>query len=102
MLSKKISQPCPIMNKCFYNLFFLEEETVFEEIKEKIADMLNVSPAEVNAESNLITDLKADSMDIATLLFEVEEQYGIEIDEDDLESLKTVGDIVAYIEKKKD
>ncbi len=75
---------------------------MFEEIKEKIADMLNVSPAEVNAESNLITDLKADSMDIATLLFEVEEQYGIEIDEDDLESLKTVGDIVAYIEKKKD
>lgn len=75
---------------------------MFEEIKEKIADMLNVNPAEVKAESNLITDLKADSMDIATLLFEVEEQYGIEIDEDDLESLKTVGDIVAYIEKKKD
>lgn len=75
---------------------------MFDEIKEKIADMLNVNPAEVKAESNLITDLKADSMDIATLLFEVEEQYGIEIDEDDLESLKTVGDIVAYIEKKKD
>ena len=40
-------------------------------------------------------------MDIATLLFEVEEAYGIEIAEDDLDSLKTVGDIVAYIESHK-
>ncbi|MBR2860701.1 MAG: acyl carrier protein [Clostridia bacterium] len=74
---------------------------MFEEIKSQIAEMLNVDEAIVTAESNLITDLKADSMDIATLLLEVEENYGIEIAEDDLDSLKTVGDIVAYIENKK-
>ena len=74
---------------------------MFEEIKSQIAEMLNVDEAVVTAESNLITDLKADSMDIATLLLEVEENYGIEIAEDDLDSLKTVGDIVAYIENKK-
>ena len=74
---------------------------MFEEIKGKIAELLNVNADIITPQSNLITDLKADSMDIATLLFEVEEKYGIEIDEDDLESLKTVGDIVLYIQNKK-
>lgn len=74
---------------------------MFEEIKKQIAVFLNTDEEKITPESNLITDLKADSMDIATLLLEVEEKYNIEIDEDDLESLKTVGDIVAYIEKKK-
>ena len=74
---------------------------MFEEIKGKIAELLNVDADTITPQSNLITDLKADSMDIATLLFEVEEKYGIEIDEDDLESLKTVGDIVPYIQNKK-
>lgn len=74
---------------------------MFEEIKGKIAELLNVNADTITPQSNLITDLKADSMDIATLLFEVEEKYGIEIDEDDLESLKTVGDIVLYIQNKK-
>ena len=74
---------------------------MFEEIKKQIAVFLNTDEGKITLESNLITDLKADSMDIATLLLEVEEKYNIEIDEDDLESLKTVGDIVAYIEKKK-
>ena len=74
---------------------------MFEEIKNQIAELLNVEPEKVTAESNLITDLKADSMDIATLLLEVEEKYGIEISEDDMDSLQTVGDIIQYIETKK-
>ncbi len=74
---------------------------MFEEIKNQIAELLNVEPEKVTAESNLITDLKADSMDIATLLLELEEKYGIEISEYDMDSLQTVGDIVQYIETKK-
>ncbi len=72
---------------------------MLEEIKSQIAELLNVEADQITAESNLITDLKADSMDVATLLFEVEDKYNIEIEEDELENLKTVGDIVAYIEK---
>ena len=72
---------------------------MLEEIKSQIAELLNVEADQITAESNLITDLKADSMDVATLLFEVEDKYDIEIEEDELENLKTVGDIVAYIEK---
>ena len=74
---------------------------MFEEIKIQIAELLNVEPEKITAESNLITDLKADSMDIATLLLEVEEKYGTEISEDDMDSLQTVGDIVKYLETKK-
>ncbi len=74
---------------------------MFEEIKNQIAELLNVEPEKITAESNLITDLKADSMDIATLLLELEEKYGTEISEDDMDSLQTVGDIVKYLETKK-
>ena len=64
---------------------------MFEEIKNQIAELLNVEPEKITA----------DSMDIATLLLEVEEKYGTEISEDDMDSLQTVGDIVKYLETKK-
>ena len=74
---------------------------MFEEVRSQIAELLDIDPNTITMESDLIKDLKADSMDIATLLLEVEEKSGIDIDEDDLANLHTVGDIVAYIEKKK-
>lgn len=74
---------------------------MFEKVREQIAELLGIEAATITAESSLITDLKADSMDIATLLLEVEEKYGIEINEDEIENLKTVGDIVKYIEANK-
>ncbi len=74
---------------------------MFEEVRNQIAELLGVDASTITEASDLITDLKADSMDIATLLLEVEENYGIEIDEDEMEGLKTVGDIVKYIESKK-
>lgn len=74
---------------------------MFEEVKNQIADLLGIDAESITEGSELINDLKADSMDIATLLLEVEENYGIEINEDEMENLKTVGDIVKYIESKK-
>ena len=74
---------------------------MFEELKGKIADVLNIEADKISEDSRLIEDLKADSMDVATLLIELESEYGIEIEEEDLDNLKTVKDIVAYIEAKK-
>ncbi len=74
---------------------------MFEEIKSQIAEILNIDESKITLESNLLDDLKADSMDVATLLLEVEEKYNIEIAEEDLENLKTVKDIVDYIEARK-
>lgn len=74
---------------------------MFEEVKNQIAELLGIDASTITENSDLIADLKADSMDIATLLLEVEENYGIEIEEDEMENLKTVGDIVKYIGSKK-
>ena len=71
---------------------------MFEEVRNQIAELLGIEPETLTEESELINDLKADSMDIATLLLDVEENCGIEFDEDEMEGLKTVGDIVKYIE----
>ena len=74
---------------------------MFEEVKNQIAELLGIDASAITENSDLIQDLKADSMDIATLLLEVEENHGIEIEEDEMENLRTVGDIVKYIETKK-
>lgn len=74
---------------------------MFEEVRNQIAELLGIDASAITEASDLIEDLKADSMDIATLLLEVEENHGIEIEEDEMENLKTVGDIVKYIEAKK-
>ncbi len=74
---------------------------MFEEVRNQIAEALGIDANSITEASDLITDLKADSMDIATMLLEIEENYGIEIDEDEMEGLKTVGDIVKYIESRK-
>ena len=74
---------------------------MFDEVRNQIAELLGLDASAITEESDLINDLKADSMDIATLLLDVEENYGIEIDEDEMENLRTVGDIVKYVESKK-
>jgi len=73
---------------------------MFEKIKKVIADQLGIEEDKITPESSLVEDLKADSLDVAALLLELEEQYEIEIDEEDLDTLRTVGDIVSYVEKK--
>jgi acyl carrier protein len=71
-----------------------------EKIISLIAKQLDVEEDNITMETNLIEDLEADSLDIADLVMELEEQLDIEIDDEELENLKTVGDIVSYIEKQ--
>ncbi len=59
-----------------------------------------IDPAKVTKDSNLVDDLKADSLDIAALMLDLEEQYGIEIPDEELANLRTVGDIAAYLEAR--
>lgn len=65
-----------------------------------IADKLAVARGQVTPEANLATDLGADSLDIVELLLEFERVFGISIPEDEAEQIKTVGQIVAYLEKR--
>jgi acyl carrier protein len=65
---------------------------------EIIADRLSRDKATITEASNVIADLGADSLDIAEIMMDLEDQFGVKLDED--QDLKTIGDIVKYIEGK--
>jgi len=71
----------------------------FEKIKEIIIDKLGVEESKIKNESRFIEDLNADSLDTVELIMEFEEEFNIEIPDDDAENLKTVGEAIDYINK---
>lgn len=73
---------------------------MLERIRIMIAEQLGIDMDEVKAESNLQDDLDADSLDLFELVMSLEEEYGIEIPSEDMEKVKTVNDIVEYLETK--
>ena len=74
---------------------------VFEKVREILMGQLDVEEAEVTMESNIADDLKADSLDLVDLLMSLEDEFDIEVPEEEVEKIKTVGDLVGYIEKNK-
>ena len=72
--------------------------SVFEKLQEIIAEQLEIDPEEIDYESNIIDDLGADSLDIVDLVMSVEDEFGIEVPDEALESVSTVEDMVKYIE----
>jgi acyl carrier protein len=76
---------------------------VFEKVRDAIVAQLGCDPQKVTPNALLIDDLKADSLDIVEMIFNLEEAFDISIvdgDEENMEQLKTVGDIVRYIEEQ--
>lgn len=69
---------------------------VFEKIKEVIVDQLGIEASEVELTTDFENDLKADSLDVFQIISEIEDELDITIDTD--QNLKTVGDLVTYIE----
>ena len=70
---------------------------VFEKIKKIVADQLGADADEITMESTFIEDLGADSLDVVELVMAMEDEFDIEIDEDEAENISTVGDVVEYI-----
>lgn len=74
---------------------------IFEKIRDIIADQLDVADKDSITEASVITDdLGADSLDVVDLVMAIEDEFSIEIPEDEVENIKTVGDIVKYVEDK--
>ncbi len=73
---------------------------VFDKIKEIIVDQLSVDESMVTADTNLMKDLEADSLDAVEIIMAIEEEYGIEIPDEEAEKFKTVGDLVRYVEEQ--
>ena len=72
---------------------------VFEKVKKIIAEQLGVDESEIQDESHFIDDLGADSLDTVELVMALEEEFGIEIPDEDAEKIQTVGDVKKYIEE---
>ena len=71
----------------------------FEKLQEIIADVLNVQKEEITPETTFVDDLGADSLDIFQIIMGIEEEFDIEIDNDEAEKLTTVQDAVDQIKK---
>ncbi|BER92102.1 acyl carrier protein [Thermatribacter velox] len=73
---------------------------VFSKVKEIIVDQLGVDEDEVTPDASFIDDLGADSLDIVELIMAFEEEFDIDIPDEDAEKITTVGEAVEYIESK--
>ena len=71
---------------------------IFETVRELLAHQLEVSPESITPETDIFEDLGADSLDIVDLVMSLEEEFDCEIPDEEIENIKTVGDIVKYIE----
>ena len=69
----------------------------FEKLKKIIAEVLNVDEEEITMETTFVDDLGADSLDVFQIIMGIEEEFDIEIDNDDAEQISTVGDAVEQI-----
>ena len=74
--------------------------SVAEKVTSIIAEQLSVKKEEVTDEASFIDDLGADSLDTVELVMALEEEFGIEIPDEDAEKMRTVGEAIKYIEEK--
>ena len=74
---------------------------MFEKLKEIIVDQLGVEEEKVTKEASFKEDLGADSLDLVELIMAMEEEFDMEIPDEDAETIKTVADALAYIENNK-
>ena len=71
---------------------------VFEKVQKIVADQLNVELDKVQMETNFVEDLNADSLDQVELIMAVEDEFGIEVPDEVVQEIRTVGDIVKVLE----
>jgi acyl carrier protein len=92
-----IAQPAPgrVTNK-----YFMSDKPIEEKVKDIIVEQLGVNPEQVTPQASFIEDLGADSLDIVELVMAFEEEFNVEVPDEDAEKLQTVGDVIKYIEDK--
>jgi acyl carrier protein len=70
---------------------------VFEKVRDIIAEQLGIEAGDIKMESSFVDDLGADSLDIVELIMALEEEFNMEIPDEEAEKISTVGDVVEYI-----
>ena len=72
---------------------------VFDQIKEMLAEQLDLDESKITMDSDIVEDLEADSLDVVDLVMSMEDEFGDEVPDEVIEGFKTVGDVVRYIEE---
>lgn len=75
------------------------KEEIISGLAEVVEEVTGIEPAEVTEEKSFVDDLDIDSLSMVEIAVQLEDRYGIEIPDEDLGKLRTVGDAVAYVEK---
>ena len=78
----------------------MSEKSIEEKVKDIIVEQLGVNPEQVTTSASFIEDLGADSLDTVELVMAFEEEFNVEVPDEDAEKLQTVGDVVTYITEK--
>ena len=78
----------------------MAEKTVEERVKDVVVAQLGVDPSEVKPEASFVDDLGADSLDTVELVMALEEEFGLEIADEDADKIKTVGDTTEFVKSK--
>ncbi|ACZ19328.1 acyl carrier protein [Thermanaerovibrio acidaminovorans] len=78
----------------------MQMEELMSRLKEIVVDRLNVEEDQIKPEASFVEDLGADSLDIVELIMGIEEEFDIEIPDEDAEKLATVGDAINYVKAK--
>ena len=73
---------------------------VFEKISKILCEQLELEESQIAMDSSITEDLGADSLDLVDLLMSLEDQFGLEVPDEDVEKIKTVGDMVRYVEER--
>jgi acyl carrier protein len=80
--------------------FMADEKSIEEKVKDIIVEQLGVNPEQVTPQASFIEDLGADSLDIVELVMAFEEEFSVEVPDEDAEKLQTVGDVINYIKER--
>ncbi len=79
---------------------FMADKPIEEKVKDIIVEQLGVNPEQVTPQASFIEDLGADSLDIVELVMAFEEEFSVEVPDEDAEKLQTVGDVISYIKER--
>jgi len=74
-------------------------DDIVKKVRAIISDQLMVDPSEITDASSFVEDLGADSLDTVELIMEFEDEFGVEISDEDAEKISTVGEAIAYMSK---